>query len=99
MPCCLLEDDHGMRYTGSLLNALLVTAAFCFGLAALCQAEGADTRDFAALKQEAEKTFNERVTPFIKDYCFKCHGDRRMKGGITFAPALKKPGSAAFSER
>src|SRR5436190_3398646 len=99
MPCCLLEDDHGMRHTGSQFSALIVMAAFCFGLAALCRAEETDDRDFAALKGEAEKTFNDRVTPFVKDYCFKCHGDKKMKGGITFAPAMKKPGGAAFSQR
>ena len=59
------------------------------------EAVSADEQDFAALQAETQKTFQERVTPFVKTYCFKCHGDRKMKGGINFAPGLKKPGDPA----
>jgi mono/diheme cytochrome c family protein len=53
--------------------------------------------DFAALQANAKKTFKESVSPFIKDYCVQCHGNRRSKAGINFEVALKNPGDAAFS--
>jgi hypothetical protein len=56
-------------------------------------------QDFAALQAEAQKTFKEKVTPFVKTYCWQCHGDKKMKGGITFAPVLKSPGDAASTKR
>jgi mono/diheme cytochrome c family protein len=59
----------------------------------------ADDKDFAALQAETRKTFQERVTPFVKTYCFDCHGDKKMKGGINFAPGLKKPGDPAARKR
>ena len=55
--------------------------------------------DFAALEADAQKSFSESVTPFVKNYCADCHGDRKMKGGITFSPGLKNPGGAAAAKR
>lgn len=78
-------------------------AALCLGVALSLgttgRAEPAGEGDFAALQAEAQKTFKEKVTPFMKTYCWECHGDRKMKGGITFAPALKSPGTAASGKR
>ena len=48
----------------------------------------------AELKADAEKTFKDKVGPFVKKYCTKCHGDR-PKAGINLGSALKSPGSAS----
>jgi len=54
---------------------------------------------FSALQKKAKVSFKKEVTPFIKDYCFKCHSNKRQKGGINFQPALKTPGSSASGKR
>ena len=48
---------------------------------------------------EVRRTFKDKITPFIKTYCYECHGDRRMKGGVTFHPALKNPSDPAYTRR
>jgi hypothetical protein len=63
------------------------------------RAEPTDDKSFATLQAETRKTFQDRVTPFVKTYCFECHGDKKMKGGINFAPGLKKPGDPASRKR
>lgn len=51
-------------------------------------------------RADAEKFFRKRVTPFIKTYCLECHQNRRpTEAGLSFTPALKSPGHAAFSEK
>ena len=64
-----------------------------------CRAESLDDKEFAALQADARKSFREHIVPFFKNYCTDCHGDRRMKAGLNFAPALKNPGDAAASHR
>lgn len=81
----------------SLMATIL--GALTLALTLPCAADPGDEPDFAALQAETQKTFKEKVTPFIKEYCFKCHGDRRMKGGINFAPGLKNPGDPASRKR
>ncbi len=54
---------------------------------------------FAALQADAKESFGKDIKPFLETYCTKCHGSRRMKGGINFAPALKDPGSTASSRQ
>lgn len=77
-----------------LLGRLASLSVTLIGL----QSAVADTvdADFGKLHAGAQKAFKERVEPFINRYCAECHGLRRMKGGLNFAPALKKPGNAAF---
>ena len=58
-----------------------------------------DGVDFAALQADAGRSFREDAEPFLGKYCTECHGSRRMKGGINFAPALKNPSSMAFSRQ
>lgn len=62
-------------------------------------AQSAEDADFAAQQIEARKTFREHIAPFFKNYCAECHGDKRMKGGLTFSPAIKNPGNAAASKK
>ncbi len=68
-------------------------------LALPCQAQSAAEGDFGALQAGVRKTFKEQVTPFLSTYCTNCHGEKKMKGGINFAPALKNPANAAFGHQ
>ena len=62
-------------------------------------AESRVDRDFAALKADAQKSFKDGVTPFVKTYCIGCHGQDRQKGGINFQPALSNAGDATIAKR
>src|SRR6188474_1652789 len=90
-----------MTTAGPFRNGVMTMAVVGFALALPmpCPAAPADEEDFAALQAETKKTFQERVTPFVKTYCFQCHGDKKMKGGINFAPGLKKPGDPASRKK
>ncbi len=66
---------------------------------------GAPGRSFAASLDDAEvdarraeaiKTFRTEVTPFIKTYCFECHGENKRKGGVTFSYAVSRPEGGEF---
>ncbi|MCA9155642.1 MAG: DUF1592 domain-containing protein, partial [Planctomycetales bacterium] len=65
-----------------------------------CSGQSADIGTLAARKADAEEHFRKRVTPFIQKYCLDCHQNRRpTEAGLSFSPALKSPGHAAFSEK
>ncbi len=49
--------------------------------------------DEAALRENARKTFKNKVAPFVKKYCIDCHGTR-PEGGINLQSALDSPESA-----
>lgn len=68
-------------------------------LVAPCTGETGEGQAFAELQSQAKESFKKEVTPFITDYCFKCHSNKRQKGGINFQPALKTPGSSASGKR
>ena len=76
-----------------------ILGALAFALTLPAAAEPAGDQDFVARQAETKKAFQERVTPFVKTYCFQCHGDKKMKGGINFAPGLNNPGSVASRKR
>jgi mono/diheme cytochrome c family protein len=61
--------------------------------------KSAEDAALLALQAEVKKTFKDKVQPFVKSYCYECHGDRRMKGGVTFHPALKNPSDPAYTRR
>ncbi len=73
----------------------------CLALAIIppCRAQTVEDKEAAALQTDAQKSFQKDVTPFVKNYCLECHGNRRTKGGINFEPALKKPGDSASSKK
>ena len=54
--------------------------------------------DYAALQADAEKAFKEELEPFVKQYCQKCHGNRRSKAAINFEAAFKLPGGVTSSQ-
>src|SRR5215831_3698398 len=82
---------------GSGLMATLVPLALSVSLP--CTAEPENEPGFIALQVDARKSFKEVVTPFVDTYCTRCHGQDKQRGGINFAPALKKPGESASSQR
>lgn len=55
--------------------------------------------EFSAAQADAQQAFKDRVTPFVKTYCTRCHGQDRQNGGINFQPALSNPGDAATAKR
>jgi len=56
----------------------------------------AEGMDEAALRKDAQEVFNEKVDPFVKKYCTRCHGSR-AKAGINLQSALNNPGGASAS--
>src|ERR1043166_9832606 len=79
-------------------SGVMAVALVAFGLSLTLRCK-ADDANFAALQVDAKKSFKEVVTPFVDNYCTRCHGQERQKGGINFGPALKKPGETASSKR
>ena len=73
--------------------------AFALSLALRCTAEPGDDADFLASQVDAKKCFKEVVTPFVDNYCTRCHGQDKQRGGINFSPALKKPREGASGQR
>tara|TARA_R110002111_G_scaffold4958_2_gene25838 strand:+ start:7924 stop:9849 length:1926 start_codon:yes stop_codon:yes gene_type:complete len=64
------------------------------------RAESKVDETLAARKTDAKQFFSKQVTPFIKKYCLDCHQNRRpTEAGLSFDPALRSPGHAAFSEK
>jgi len=74
-------------------------------VAIVSMALGALGRSFAASLDDSEadgrrtaavKTFKTEVTPFIKTYCYECHGENKRKGGVTFSYAVNRPEGGEF---
>jgi hypothetical protein len=93
-----------MKKPGTFRSGVIAMAlvAFTLSLAPRCKADTAvptgDT-DFSALQADAQKAFKEVITPFVDNYCTRCHGQDRQRGGINFGPALKRPGETASGKR
>ena len=89
-----------MTNTGTFRSGVLAAVLCGFALPGLNAAEAVvDDNAFASLQAETKKTFQNQVAPFIKNYCTDCHGDKKMKGGITFSPALKNPADPASTKK
>ncbi|QDT41965.1 hypothetical protein Pan241w_20450 [Gimesia alba] len=81
-----------------------VIAVLVWGVLWVCpqfsRAESKEDKTLAARKADAKQFFSKQVTPFIKKYCIECHQNRRpTEAGLSFDPALRSPGHAAFSEK
>ncbi|MHC4877796.1 MAG: DUF1592 domain-containing protein [Planctomycetota bacterium] len=73
----------------------VTVAGLVLSLVTPCQAETDDGRtDEAALRADAEKTFKDKVGPFVNEYCISCHGPR-PEAGINLRSALRSPGAAS----
>lgn len=69
--------------------------ALALSLISPCRSEADDgSADEATLRADAEKTFKEKVGPFVNKYCVSCHGPR-PEAGINLRSALKSPGATS----
>jgi hypothetical protein len=50
-------------------------------------------------RKEAKRVYRDEVTPFLKTYCVKCHGNGRAKGGIHFTNMMKRPEAGELRRR
>ena len=89
----------GATFGIGMRSVALFAVALSLGLAVPSRAESLDDAKFEALRGDAKKCFKEVVTPFVENYCTRCHGQEKQRGGINLAPALKKPGESASSQR
>src|SRR4051812_2314418 len=87
------------RRTFSFRVFATILAVVVAGFERMGRAEVADDPKFVALQAEATNSFKQVVTPFVDNYCTRCHGQDRQRGGINFGPALKSPGETASSKR
>ncbi len=95
-------QEVSMTLPRNIYRNLRATALAAVGLilAQPCQAEpAAEEASFLVLQANAKKAFKDDITPFIKTYCAECHGDKKMKGGLTFSPALKNPGEPSATAK
>ncbi len=86
----------------SMIAQLVWGAVCCWSVHCPAQSavEGDLETDVRELKADTEKMFHDRVVPFIKSYCLKCHSNKRpTEAGVNFSPAIKEPGHAAFSQQ
>ena len=70
-----------------ILSLLGFTGFFSFKATAI---------DESALRADADKVFKEKVGPFVRKYCTRCHGSR-AKAGINLKSALKNPSGESGS--
>ena len=71
------------------LPAPLVVAFFLAGPDSLTGAES-KIMDENARRADAQKVLKEKIGPFVKKYCVKCHGSR-AKAGLNLQSALSNP--------
>src|SRR5687768_7280575 len=74
-----------------------MTAQLLLACVLACQATGDDDAGLAEARAAALKTFKVHVSHFIKTYCIRCHGDRKVKGGVRFDYAVKTPAVPSFA--
>jgi len=76
-----------------LMTTAVLEGALILALVSPALAE-ADSQgmDEAALRADAKDTFKNKVEPFVKNYCTRCHGGGRAKANVNLEVALKDPG-------
>src|ERR1051325_571125 len=90
---------RGARFGIGVRIMVLAGIALSLVMASPLRDEAVDDPKFEALHADAKKRFKDVVTPFVETYCTRCHGQEKQRGGINLAPALKKPGESASSQR
>jgi len=80
---------------------LPVVAVIALNLGAASSVVAAD--DGGATPEERAsimKAFRDQVTPFLKNYCMECHGDKRSKkGDVSFIGVFARPGAGEFRKQ
>ena len=86
-----MQSSHPIQIVSSTAAALIFSIAVA--LASPCHAQpSTEPADEAALQAAARKPFKEKVEPFVKTYCTRCHGGGRAKADVNLEVALKDPG-------
>jgi len=77
----------------SRFHTLLCVPSICIIAWISSASFGAESDDdagtLAARRAEVMKTYNSQVSPFITNYCGRCHTGNRQRGGVTFSSALR----------
>ena len=90
-----MQASHVIQVVPTTAPCFALGFALVLSLVSPCRAEIDDgSADEAALRADAEKTFKEKVGPFVNKYCISCHGPR-PEAGINLRSALKSPGAAS----
>jgi len=77
-------------------KTVVLGCALILSLISPCLAETDEVgADESALRADAKKTFEEKVAPFVKTYCKRCHGGGRAKANVNLEVDLKAPGRGA----
>ncbi|HEX4794416.1 MAG TPA: DUF1592 domain-containing protein [Humisphaera sp.] len=85
-------------FTNRLYNLLCVQCicAFVWVCSPALGAEAEDDSALAARRAELMKNYTSQVSPFVTNYCGRCHSGNRQRGGVTFQSALKEPAKQSF---
>jgi hypothetical protein len=78
------------------MNRLKTAALGCTLVLSLVLPSQAESDSEAAIEEAlrtgTKKIFKEKVEPFVKKYCTRCHGGGRAKANVNLAVDLKAPG-------
>ncbi len=91
-----MQPPLNLRIDPFKVGALAV--ALCWMLVLSGHAETNALSEEEALRVQAQNIFKEKVEPFVKEYCTRCHGGGRAKANVNLEVDLKAPGrGAAFA--
>lgn len=65
-------------------NSLLGSSASAAMILAISALLGGLSESRAASEEELEQRFHNDVKPLFDQFCFRCHGEKKQKGGINF---------------
>lgn len=90
------NESHSRSFSTNLVAthktiSLVMAIALTLSLISHCMAEPKSEEE---LRADAQKTFKEKVGPFVKKYCIGCHGTR-PEAGINLQSALSTPGATS----
>jgi len=86
MPALSFMKGNNAVVRPALSGAFLLLAFLC-----LCPGS-VPAADYEALREDAKRTFKDKVGPFVKKYCTRCHGGGRAKANVNLQVDLKDPG-------
>src|SRR5689334_6551967 len=85
------------RIHSLLLVQLICAVALCSSAASAAESNEADrAAELSQARAESAKMFKDQITPFLKNYCGRCHTGNSQRGGVTFESIFKNPDGAAF---
>ena len=83
------SQSQRIRFLKVVALACVLFCSLVFRVEGENNAQGKSDED---LRPEAKKTFKEKVEPFVKQYCMRCHGGGRAKANVNLEVDLKAPG-------